>query len=159
MWLKELILNSPWPGLPGIDGESHVNNVLMIYHLCLLPGLFLLPLCTHSQSDPFKIWIRYHHFSAQNLSTAPIPGFSWPPMIRPLPTSRTTFPTILSLICSATWLSCCSLTVPRTRLAPGTSCLLLLFFQESSPLHLPRVYPVISIQMSLIRRAFPDLSI
>lgn len=58
MWLKELTLNSPWPGLPGMDWESHVNNVLMIYHLRLLPGLFLLPLCfahtagvTHLKSE------------------------------------------------------------------------------------------------------------
>lgn len=36
---------------------------------------------THSQTDPFKIWIRHHHFSAQSLSAAPIPVLLW--LMRP----------------------------------------------------------------------------
>lgn len=37
--------------------------------------------CSHSQTDPCKIWIRHHHFSAQSLSAAPIRVLLW--LIRP----------------------------------------------------------------------------
>lgn len=94
--LKEDMINSPWPGLPGMGDDAHVNNVLMIDHPSVVPGVFLLLLYVADTARVIPVKSKLDTVTPllETFPRLPISVFSWPTrphIVWPLPPSLSHF--------------------------------------------------------------------